>query len=289
MSDVAIDYDPLKAKLGLMVSRSTLLRRLFYTALGMLFLRQWHVRKELKELSRTAPDLPAKAEGRSLSGGVKDIFDAGSGFGQYSYLMAKFFPGATIYAVDVKQEQIDDCNYFAKQMGLEKLTFAYADLTEFRNENRYDLALSVDVMEHILDDLSVYRNVFASLRPGGKFIIATPSADEAPPSPPGEVHSVIGEHVREGYTKDEFIQKVTNAGFKIVKMKRTYGPVWGRIAWMILQRIPMRLLTWSRLLAVVVVPWMILVYPVAAFAMYMDVHSANQRGGGWLMVVQKPA
>ncbi len=279
MSDIAIDYDPLKAKLGSLVSRSTLLRRLFYTALGMLFLRQWHVRKVLKDIARTPP---------ASGGEVRSILDAGSGFGQYSYLMAKLFPAAQVYAVDVKQEQIDDCSYFARALGLERLTFAYGDLTLYRKASGFDLALSVDVMEHILDDASVYANVFASLRPGGRFIIATPSASEEHPSPPGEVHSVIGEHVREGYTEAEFREKVTAAGFRILVQKRTYGPLWGRLAWMILQRIPMKLLTISKLFALIVIPWMIVLYPVAAFAMFMDVHSDNRSGGGWLMIVQKP-
>jgi 2-polyprenyl-3-methyl-5-hydroxy-6-metoxy-1,4-benzoquinol methylase len=276
VSGVAIDYDPLKAKIGNVVASSAGRRRLFYTALGMLFLRQWHVRAELKRIA---------ADGAR----VADILDAGSGFGQYSYLMAKLFPQARVYAVDVKQEQIDDCNRFAKAVGsAERMTFAFGDLTEFRRESAFDLALSVDVMEHIEDDLAVYRNVFASLRPGGLLMVATPSASEDAPHPPGEVHSVIGEHVREGYTEQEFIDKITGAGFRIEKMKRTYGPVWGRIAWYILQRIPMRLLTISKVLAIVVVPWMIVLYPLAALCMWLDVVLKNQSGGGWLLVARKP-
>jgi 2-polyprenyl-3-methyl-5-hydroxy-6-metoxy-1,4-benzoquinol methylase len=285
MTGVAIDYDPLKAKLGRLVARNPFMRRLFYTALGLLFLRQWHVRKELRRIAMaSAPDARGKRSGDARA--IREILDAGSGFGQYAYLMTKFFPSAHITALDVKTEQIDDCNFFAKARGIAGLDFAFGDLTQYRQDDRFDLALSVDVMEHIEDDRAVYQNIFAALRSGGLFVVATPSTTQT--SGAGEIHSVIGEHVREGYTEAEFREKINAAGFTIEKLNYTYGPIWGRAAWWILQRIPMRLLTLSRLLAVFVIPWMIVLYPVAACCMWMDTLAHNHSGGGWIMVARKP-
>jgi SAM-dependent methyltransferase len=274
MSPHAIEYDPLKEKLGRIISRNVLLRRLFYTALGMLFLRQWHVRAELRRIARKD-----KVEG---------IFDAGSGFGQYTYLMGKLFPGARITAIDVKEEQVSDCNWFTTKVGQQNTRFEVGDLTAYREPEAFDLALSVDVMEHIAEDEAVFANVFASLRHGGTFIIATPSAPEgAPAHHEDEDFSVVGEHVRQGYTRQEFIDKITRAGFSVRRLKFTYGPVWGRVAWLILQRIPMLLLSVSRLFAILVVPWMIIMYLPAALFMWLDVHMPNRSGGGWLMVAEK--
>ena len=275
MAAKAIEYDPLKAKLGKLVSRNVLLRRLFYTALGMLFLRQWHVRAELKRVARERGNK------------VRSILDAGSGFGQYTYLMGKLFPWAQIFAVDVKEEQIDDCRWFTEHVGQRYTKFEIADLTRFRDPERFDLALSVDVMEHIAEDEAVFANVFASLRPGGTFIIATPSAEEGIDYHEDEDFSVVGEHVRHGYTKSEFIEKITRAGFDIEKQNCVYGPVWGRLAWLILQRIPMRLLSITKLFAIVVIPWMIVLYLPAALFMWLDVRTHNRSGGGWLLVARK--
>ena len=272
----AIDYDPLKAKLGRLVSRNVSLRRLFYLALGMLFLRQWHVRAELKRLARE--------RGNSIRG----ILDAGSGFGQYTYLMGRLFPWGQIFAVDVKEEQVDDCRWFTEQVGQKHTKFEAADLTRLHETERFNLALSVDVMEHIAEDELVFANIFASLRPDGTFIVATPSAEVSDGHQEAEGDfSVVGEHVRQGYTREEFIEKITRAGFDVEKLKYTYGPVWGRLAWLILQRIPMRLLSVSKLCAIIVIPWMILWYLPAALCMWLDVHSNNRTGGGWLMVARK--
>jgi SAM-dependent methyltransferase len=272
----AINYDPLKAKLGRLISRNVPLRRLFYTALGMLFLRQWHVRAELKRITRE--------RGNTIRG----ILDAGSGFGQYTYLMGKLFPWAHIFAVDVKDEQVSDCRWFAEQVGHKHTKFEVADLTRLHESERFNLALSVDVMEHIAEDEAVFANVFASLRPDGTFIVATPSATEEGTAHAGdEDFSVVGEHVRQGYTRQEFIDKITRAGFTVEKLRSTYGPVWGRLAWLLLQRIPMLLLSMSTLFVIVVVPWMVVMYLPAALFMWLDVHTRNNSGGGWLMIARK--
>jgi 2-polyprenyl-3-methyl-5-hydroxy-6-metoxy-1,4-benzoquinol methylase len=261
--------------IGKRISRSVTGRRLFYAALGALFLRNWHIRKELKRVSKLRDKW--------------DIYDAGSGYGQFTYRMGKLFPNASIHAVDVKDEEIEACRWFTEHVGQKNTIFEVGDLVKFRKADSFDFALSVDVMEHILEDEAVFANVFASLRSGGRFLISTPIARSAHHSPPeDEDFSAVGEHVREGYTEQEFRDKMTRAGFVVEKQKIIYGLFWGRIAWWILQRIPMALLTISKALAMVAVPWMIVLYPVAALAMWMDTIVDNKDGGGWLLLARKP-
>jgi len=96
-------YDPIKKIFGNLVARNTLLRKIFYMILDILFLRAWHVRKEVAKF---------------ISNGMINlkIFDAGMGYGQYSYFMSKYYPKSDIFAVDVKDEQVEDCKYFFFEM-----------------------------------------------------------------------------------------------------------------------------------------------------------------------------
>jgi 2-polyprenyl-3-methyl-5-hydroxy-6-metoxy-1,4-benzoquinol methylase len=264
-----IDYDPLKSGLGRLVARSVWRRKLFFVVLGALFLREWHVKRALRQLSRKRD--------------LWMILDAGMGFGQYTHFMARHFPKAKILGIDVKREQIEDAIWFSINAGDENCTFEYADLTEFRQPDTFDLALSVDVMEHILEDEKVFENIFASLRKDGYFIVGTPTASEISGA---EFHSVVGEHVREGYTESEFRQKLERAGFHVLSMKRTYGP-WGSVAWRLLQRIPMRIQSISKLFLPLLVPYCMILYLPAVFFMMMDLWWKNKRGGGWLVLAQK--
>ena len=144
-----MEYDPIKMRLGNVFNRTPFLRKLFYSLLDLLLLRAWHVYKELRKLKSNVSSLNIK------------ILDAGSGFGQYSYRLSKIFNNSGIKGVDVKVEQIDDCNKFFNSIGLNgKVIFEFADLTTFVEPYNYDLILSVDVMEHIQEDEVVFNNFY---------------------------------------------------------------------------------------------------------------------------------
>ena len=115
-----MNYDPIKRSLGKVFNQSPFLRKLFYHLLDWLLLRTWHVKKEIRLWIKRA-------------GEKKDIclLDAGSGFGQYSYFLSGLNKNWKVKGVDVKTEQIEDCNQFFGRIGRRNATFAYADLTQF--------------------------------------------------------------------------------------------------------------------------------------------------------------
>ena len=94
-----MEYDPIKNKLGVFFNMSPALRKLFYNLLDKLLLRTWHIHKEIRIWEKTANP---KA----------DILDAGMGFGQYSWWMSSRHPEWNILGVDVKDDQVADCNNF---------------------------------------------------------------------------------------------------------------------------------------------------------------------------------
>jgi len=154
-----MQYDPIKRKLGTFFNLTPAFRKLFYRMLDLLLLRSWHVRKAVRLWEKQV-------------NGLQTILDAGSGFGQYDYFLARRHPDWIIKGVDVKQEQIDDCNTFFKKIGLNNVRFEVADLTKFVEENSYNMILCVDVMEHIEEDEKVFVNYFRSLKKGGMLLVS---------------------------------------------------------------------------------------------------------------------
>lgn len=273
-----MQYDPIKRQLGNLFNRSSLLRRLFYRMLDLLLLRAWHVRKALKEIR--------------LNGGSSNLrmLDAGSGFGQYCYRLSRLYPTANILGVDVKQEQMDDCNHFFQQIGKgANVTFAVADLTQFRQPNNFDLILSVDVMEHILEDEAVFLNFSESLRPGGILLISTPSDQGGSDTHHHEeegAHGFIEEHVRDGYNKEDITEKLTKAGFSKVEVAYTYGK-YGSVAWKLSMKYPILLLGASKLFYLILPFYYLLVFPLCALFNYLDISRYNPSGTGLLVKATK--
>jgi len=265
-------YDPIKEILGRVVRISPFLRKLFYKVLGLMFLREWHVKRALHAVVTNHP--------------IRSMFDAGTGFGQYSYYCARQFPDVNIRAVDVKTQQIKDCSAFFSRVGISNVVFAVEDLTFPLHSNEFDLILSVDVMEHIPDDVAVFRNFYQALRNGGFLLVNTPSAlGGSDVHSPGD-KSFVEEHVRAGYDETEIRTKLESAGFLIEQFRFTYGR-WGTVAWRLGIKIPMLLLNKSLALFFLLPLYYLITLPFTLLFMYLDYRSDNKTGTGLLVTARK--
>jgi SAM-dependent methyltransferase len=267
-------YDPIKRSLGNVFNKSTALRKFFYRLLDLLLLRSWHVHKELNAYAVQA------------KGSVR-VLDAGAGFGQYTFWLAGKFPQWKITAVDVKQEQVEDCNNFFKATGRNtNAHFEMADLTRFEHPDTYDLAISIDVMEHILDDVAVFRNISKSLKNGGMLLISTPSDQGGSDVHGDDEGSFIEEHVRDGYNMKEIEEKLLSSGFSKVESRYSYGAP-GKIAWRISMKYPIQILGVSKLFFIVLPFYYLITYPFAFVLNYLDTHSKHASGTGLIVKAWK--
>ncbi|MCB9014846.1 MAG: class I SAM-dependent methyltransferase [Lentimicrobiaceae bacterium] len=268
-----MQYDPIKKSLGKVFNSTPVLRKLFYHLLDTLLLRTWHIHREIRKWA-------------SNNAGPREILDAGSGFGQYSYFLSGYDRQWKIKGVDVKQEQIDDCNGFFARAGRTNARFEPADLTTFTEPNHYDLILSVDVMEHIEEDVKVFENFYASLKPGGMVLISTPSDKGG-----SDVHdhgegSFIEEHVRDGYNIDEIQEKLRKAGFSATEARYQYGCP-GKIAWRLSMKYPILMLGFSKLLFVILPFYYLLVMPFCLILNYADTRIQHSEGTGLIVRAMK--
>jgi 2-polyprenyl-3-methyl-5-hydroxy-6-metoxy-1,4-benzoquinol methylase len=267
-----LKYDPVKKVFGDAVSRNTFLRKIFYRLLDLMFLRSWHVRKEIRQMYK---------EGTKMN-----IFDAGMGFGQYTYFMAKRFPEAKILAVDVKEEQVDDCRYFFEKTGLRNAKFEIADLTKINYENEFDFILCVDVMEHIEEDELVFKNFARALKKGGKLLVNTPSNLGGSDAHSEDDESFIEEHARLGYSKEDISAKLTRAGLKVTNFKYTYGK-YGTVSWRFGIKYPILMAGASKIFILVLPFYYVFTLWFVLILMWLDVKTYNPEGTGVLVVSEK--
>lgn len=272
-----MDYDPVKDRLVDLVRGGPGRYRAFLGALHAVFLRSWYVRGALREVL-------GRFSGRSRV----DVLDAGTGFGQYADLLVRSDPRVYVHAVDIKQDYLDRLRWYADRSGLSgRVTVALDDLTALRVEGPFDVILSVDVMEHIEEDVTVFRHFARVLKPGGVVVINTPSDRGGSDVGSGGGTSFIGEHVRDGYGPDEIRGKLAEAGLRTESVTWTYGPV-GSLAWRLLIRWPIALLGRSMAFLPVVALWYVVAFPVGMLMHAMDVAVDNEEGTGIVVVACKP-
>lgn len=190
-------------------------------------------------------------------------------------------------AVDVKDEQIADCNAFFTRAGRRNVLFEKADLTKFVKPDRFDFILSVDVMEHIEDDEAVFRNFYDSLTQQGMVLISTPSDQGG-----SDVHdhdeedSFIGEHVRDGYNRIDITEKLKRAGFRRTEARYTYGTP-GKIAWRLSMKYPILLLNMSKFFFILLPFYYLITFPVTLILNYSDTRLSHNTGTGLIVKAWK--
>lgn len=269
-----MQYEPIKHSIDKFISKSPFLKKLFFRLLDLYLLRTWHVHKALKQIRREK--------------NVQFVLDAGAGFGQYSFYISKKFKNIQITGIDISQSHVDKANLFFEQIKRKDIRFRQGDLTKYIDEKAYDLIVSVDVMEHILDDRQVFSNFHRSLGENGVLVVSTPSDQGG-----SDVHdhdheggSFIDEHVRDGYGVEEIREKLTTAGFSDVDVRYTYGKP-GKISWRLLMKYPISLLNISKLFFIVLPIYWIPIVPISLFLNYRDTRMKHRTGTGLIVIARK--
>jgi SAM-dependent methyltransferase len=269
-----MQYEPIKRSLGRFFSGSLFMRKSLYFLLDLLLLRAWHVKKALRKIARQFP-------------GKASVFDAGSGFGQYTWRMSRINSLWNIKAIDINTEQIEDCTGFFGKTGLsDRVTFQVCDLTLLTDTDCYDIILSVDVMEHIEEDTLVFKNFYNSLRNKGILLISTPSDKGGSDVHDDSEESFIDEHVRDGYSIKDITEKLTLAGFRNIKAVYTYGNP-GNISWRLSMKYPIKMLNVSYLFFIILPFYYLISFPVSVILNIFDLYLPHKSGTGLLVTARK--
>jgi len=269
-----MQYEPIKSSLGKFFTGTLFMRKILYFLLDLLLLRTWHVKKTLRKIAREFP-------------GEASVLDAGSGFGQYTWRMSKMNTRWIIKAIDINSEQIEDCSrFFGKTIISDRVTFRTGDLTTLDDINCFNLILSVDVMEHIEQDVTVFRNFYKSMKDNGILLISTPSDKGGSDVHNEKEESFIDEHIRDGYSIKDITEKLSLAGFRNIEARYTYGKP-GNISWRLSMKYPIKMLNASYLFFIILPFYYLIFFPVSVILNIFDLRLTHKTGTGLLVTARK--
>lgn len=99
-----------------------------------------------------------------------EILDFGCGSGSISFYLAS--KGAKVCGYDLSKKAIETCNESKQKNNCKNVDFTN-NLTKLKG--KYDYIISIEVIEHIKDDLNTVKFLRTLLKKGGKLILSTPS------------------------------------------------------------------------------------------------------------------
>ena len=157
---------------------------------------------------------------------LAQILDAGCGHAYASFWLARKNPQWTFTEIDIGNEFIQNGRQIAKRIGAININFETRDIADIHFANFYDLIFSIDVLEHVIDDMSVLKSFRTALKPGGRLVLHLPRRHQEHKRifPVFKKHTTP-DHVRDEYTAQEITDKLTQAGFTIKSLKYGFGPL----------------------------------------------------------------
>jgi len=262
-----MQYDLVKDRFARLIDNFPFFRKLFYLLLDLLLLRQWYVKSKMKKAY-------------SKNDKIK-FYDAGAGFGQYSWFVLQYFRKAQVHAVDLKTDYMNSFAHYCANLPEKNFTAQQADLVDYTPNEKYDLIIAVDILEHIENDEQVLANFRRAISPGGKLIISSPSTFD-------ESAKFVAEHVRPGYSKAEICSKLENANFKVNSFEYSYGKM-GHIYWLLAMKWPLKIVDIHKALLLFLPIYYLIFYPIAFIFMCLDFYGYNHVGTGVIVVAEAEA
>lgn len=149
--------------------------------------------------------------------GPRDVLDAGSGNGYFSWLAYR--SGASVVAINLDAAQVEKAREFLveyRKADPARLRFEHCSLYDLTKETRmFDEIVCFEVLEHLARDFDVAKEFYRILRPGGVLHLCCPY--RLHPRHRAEVLDLneTGGHVRAGYTEEDYRQLLEPLGFRI--------------------------------------------------------------------------
>ncbi len=157
------------------------------------------------------------------------VLDVGAGYGYSLHWLARRFPQANLDGYELNPDQSEACREVVRKNGLKNLHFhtgSSADLPEAA----YDLAISIDVLEHVQDDLGMLKAFRRALKPGGFLFVHVPLRHQAQKRIFTQFRKhTVHDHVRDEYLPEEIQRVVSEAGFLTLRIGYGFG-FWGELA-----------------------------------------------------------
>lgn len=178
------------------------------------------VRRLMPKLEQLIQRLTAD---KSRSETILSVIDVGCGTGILSLEIAKRFPQVHVTGMDNCAELIEKGTAIVRKAGIQNCAFQVADTLTLNAKDTFDLAICIDILEHIEDDTKAISMIRQCLKPGGYALFHVPGLYRRWMFFGRKQNFDVKGHVRPGYTLEDIAAKITREGFAIKEAHYTYG------------------------------------------------------------------
>lgn len=210
------------------------------------------------------------------------ILDVGCGHAYATFWLARNYPEYEFLAIDIDPVVINQDKIIAQHLGLRNIKFIQADVSNFEIEKigYFDLIFSIDLLEHIEDDLGLIRTLYKVLNPCGYLVLHLPRRHQEHRRIFRAFNShTTPDHVRDEYTVDEIWELLSLSNFRIKYFGYRFS-LWGELSF------ELNNLFWEHKRLRILMA--LLTHPLCIWLAYMDTLCRPSEGNS-LLVIATPS
>jgi len=206
------------------------------------------------------------------------ILDVGCGHGYALFWLARHYPLCEFTGLDINAKLIENGRYIAKKLKLFNLSFIHDSALNIDAEGQYDLIFSMDVLEHINNDINVLLNIRRALRPNGHLVLHLPRCHQEVWTffPAFRTYTTF-DHVRDEYSVSEINDKLHQTGFEVKYFRYGYSK-WGELAF------ESNYLFWR--LSILRTITALILHPLSIWLAYQDIRQDYYDGNSFIIWAQ---
>jgi len=144
------------------------------------------------------------------------------GCGRGTYVIGLSRKGYNCDGVSHDKQDMIDANKRRKKFGLKNCSFRQVDLRKLDEEvqmkSKYDVVVCSEVIEHIVDDEKLLKDISEILKKGGVLLLNTPYDEDAHNNREPWRKEEDGAHVRAGYNERVILRMCKENGLKLEKV-----------------------------------------------------------------------
>jgi 2-polyprenyl-3-methyl-5-hydroxy-6-metoxy-1,4-benzoquinol methylase len=208
----------------------------------------------------------------------KNVMDAGCGPAVFTFEIARKLPNSAITGIDIDDKLIKVNRNIARKAVLKNCFFEKIDICEMNIIEKFDLIISIDNLEHIEDDDHALANFYNALSNNGEIIVHVPGYERRWLFCKWKVNFHVAGHCRPGYTKEQIVEKMKKAGFKVSHAYYTYGwleTITNNISYLITKAEMKNKLLYA------------LIFPLLNVISFLGRNSMPEKGAGVIVIASK--
>lgn len=208
---------------------------------------------------------------------IQHVLYPGFGMGQLLGIFGRNRGKYNVLGIDKDAKMVTRSTAYFKEEEIHNIYCRTEDILRFKQENTFDLCLSINLLNYIEDDKLALKNMYESLKKPGMLLIFNSSNYADDRASKLNIGVYKDKKYRNGYGILEIKTLLREVGFSKVKARYAYGTP-GILSWKMTTAWPTTMIKTSRFFFLILPVYTLICIPLVLLCNFLDINMKHAQG-----------